>query len=163
MKKTAIYYGSSTGTCEEIANRIAKELGISEVFSAADFGPNAANYDVLILGTSTWGVGDLQDDWIDAAEKLKGMNLGGKTVAIFGCGDCEGFSDTFCDGMKFLYDAALNAGANIIEGPSADEYSFRDSMAVVDGRFIGVALDEGNESDKTDERLAPMIEAIKKM
>ena len=29
MKKTGVFYGSSTGTCEELANQIAENLGVS--------------------------------------------------------------------------------------------------------------------------------------
>lgn len=35
-------------------------------------------YEVLILGTSTWGDGELQDDWYDGVEVLKGTDLTGK-------------------------------------------------------------------------------------
>lgn len=161
MKKTVIYYGSTTGTCEEIAGRIASALGISDVKSAADFGPDAAGYDVLVLGTSTWGDGDVQDDWYGELDTLKNLDLGGKTVALFGCGDAEGYPDTFCGGMRALYDAAVAAGATVLEGPSTDGYSFEGSDAVIDGRFVGVALDEVNEPEKTDDRLAALIQAVK--
>ena len=29
MKKTGVFYGSSTGTCEELANQIAEKLRVS--------------------------------------------------------------------------------------------------------------------------------------
>ena len=31
MKKTGVFYGSSTGTCEELANQIAEKLGVYSV------------------------------------------------------------------------------------------------------------------------------------
>ena len=36
MKKIGIFYGSSTGTCEDLANRIAGKLGVpaADVYSA---------------------------------------------------------------------------------------------------------------------------------
>lgn len=162
MKKTVIFYGSTTGTCEDLANRLAGELGV-EAKSAAEFSADAAGYDVLVLGTSTWGEGEVQDDWYGALDTLKSLNLAGKTVALFGCGDSSSYPDSFCGGMKALYDAAVEAGATVLEGPSADGYSFSSSEAVVDGKFVGVALDELNEPEKTDERLAPMIEAVKNL
>lgn len=163
MKKTVIYYGSTTGTCEDLAGRIGSALGVSDVKSAAEFGADAADYDVLVLGTSTWGEGDVQDDWYDALDTLKGLNLSGKTVAIFGCGDSQSYPDSFCGGMKAIYDAAVEAGATVLEGPSTEGYSFSSSNAVVNGKFVGVALDEVNEPEKTDARLAPMISAIKNL
>ena len=159
MKKTIVVYGSSTGTCESIANTIAEKLGV-EAINVSDFNADVvAENDNLILGTSTWGAGELQDDWYDGIKVLKGADLSGKTVAIFGCGDAESYSDTFCGAMKEIYDAAQ--GANILPGVSTDGYTFDDSEAVVDGKFVGLALDDVNEDDKTEERINAWLEAIK--
>ena len=85
MKKTVVVYGSSTGTCESIANTIADKLG-TEAINVADMTADTiADNDVLLLGTSTWGAGELQDDWYDGIDVLKEADLEGKTVAIFGC------------------------------------------------------------------------------
>lgn len=79
MSKIAVFYGSTTGTCESLAGVISGKLGVSDVFSAADLGAaSISEYDVLILGTSTWGDGELQDDWYEAVESLKAANLSGK-------------------------------------------------------------------------------------
>lgn len=162
MKETAIFYGSTSGNCEGIANKIAEALGVNNVFSASDLdAAKIAAYDNLILGSSTWGSGDLQDEWYGSVEVIKSSDLSGKTVAIFGCGDSCGFSTTYCDAMGQLYEAAKSAGANIIGAVSTDGYTFDESTAVVDGKFIGLALDEDNESDKTDSRIATWVEEIK--
>ena len=59
MNKTVVVFGSSTGTCENIANTIGEKLG-AEVINVTDFSADTvANYDNLILGTSTWGAGEL--------------------------------------------------------------------------------------------------------
>ena len=159
MKKTIIVYGSSTGMCENIANKIGEKLG-AEVINVSDFtDETVADHDNLILGTSTWGAGELQDDWYDGIEVLKTAELAGKTVAIFGCGDSESYSDTFCSGMKEIYDAA--AGASILPGVSTAGYTFDDSDAVIDGQFVGLALDDVNEDDKTDERIDAWLEVIR--
>ena len=109
--------------------------------------------DNILLGTSTWGAGELQDDWYDGLDVIKGADLSGKTVAIFGCGDSASYGDTFCGAMKELYDAAKAAGANVIGKVSTEGYTFDDSDAVVDGQFVGLALDDINEDDKTDGRI----------
>ncbi len=163
MNKTCIIYGSSTGTCEELASRIAGKLGVdsSDVLEAASISSEQLDgYQNLILGTSTWGAGELQDDWYDGVAVIKKSNLSGKTVAIFGCGDSEGYSDTFCGGMAELYNAAKEAGANVIGSVSTDGYTFDDSEAVVDGKFVGLALDEVNEDNKTDERIDAWVSEI---
>ena len=161
MKSTIVIYGTSTGTCQGIAENIANKLG-AEVVNVADIDDATVNnHENLILGTSTWGAGEMQDDWYDGVKTLKSAGLSGKAVAIFGCGDCESYPDTFCGGMKELYDACEEAGANILPGVSADGYNYEDSEAVVDGKFVGLALDDMNEDDKTEERIDSWIEAIK--
>ena len=160
MKKTIVVFGSSTGTCENIAGTIAAKLGVEAVNVADLTADEVAAADNLILGTSTWGAGELQDDWYDGVALLKGQDLSGKTVALFGCGDCESYSDTFCGAMGEIYQAAVAAGANIIGQVPTDGYSFDDSEAVVDGRFVGLALDDVNEDDKTEGRISAWIEQI---
>jgi len=161
MSKIGIFYGSTTGTCEDIANRIAKKLGNADVMSAADLTESKVQeYDVLLLGSSTWGAGELQDDWFEACDKLKTINLKGKTVALFSNGDCEGFADTFCGALAPLYDAVKNTGAKIVGQVDADDYSFSSSDGVVNGMFLGLALDEGNEPEKTDSRIDAWLAGI---
>lgn len=163
MNKTCIIFGSSTGTCEELASRIAGKLGVdsSDVLEAASISPEQLDgYQNLVLGTSTWGAGELQDDWYDGIAVIKKTNLSGKTVAIFGCGDSESYSDTFCGAMAELYNAAKDAGANVIGSVSTEGYTFDDSDAVIDGKFIGLPLDEVNEDNKTDERIDAWVSEI---
>jgi flavodoxin I len=63
--------------------------------------------------------------------------------------------------MAELYQAVEEKGANIIGKVSADNYTYDDSEAVIDGEFVGLALDEMNESDETDERIDAWLAAIK--
>ena len=88
MNKTCVIYGSSTGTCEDIAKRIGAKLGLSDdaIIDVANLkAEDVADCQNLLLGTSTWGAGELQDDWYDGLKTLQGADLNGKTVAIFGC------------------------------------------------------------------------------
>ena len=159
MSKTVVIFGSSTGTCEGIAEKIGAKLG-AEVVNVQDLNDDVLAADNLLLGTSTWGAGELQDDWYDGVDTIKGADLSGKTVAIFGCGDSASYSDTFCGAMKELYDAAKEAGANVIGEVSTDGYTFDDSDAIVDVKFVGLALDDINEDDKTDERIDAWLERL---
>lgn len=162
MARIAVYFGSTTGTCEELAGKIGSALAGAEIRNVTELDNSAEAYDMLVLGTSTWGNGDLQDDWYSGVETLKKLNLHGKKVAVFGCGDSSSYSDTFCSAMKAIYDAAKEAGATIVgDEVDAAGYSFDASDAVVDGKFVGLAIDEVNEADKTDERIAAWIDAIK--
>jgi flavodoxin I len=160
MNKTIVVYGSSTGTCEAIAEKIAQKLGC-EAINVQDLTADVVNNNQnLILGTSTWGAGELQDDWYDGLKVLQGADLSGKTIALFGCGDSSSYSDTFCGGMAEIYNAAKAAGANIVGAVDASEYTFDDSEAVIDGKFVGLALDNDNEDDKTASRIDAWIAAI---
>lgn len=161
MKSTVVIYGSSTGTCQNIAQNIAGKLGVEAIDVTALTNDVVKANDNLILGTSTWGAGDMQDDWYDGIKVLKSAGLQGKMVAIFGCGDSESYSDTFCGGMRELYNAAQKEGATIIGSVDASDYTYDDSEAVVDGHFVGLALDDVNEDDKTENRIEAWIAAIK--
>lgn len=59
-------------------------------------------YDLLLLGSSTWGSGDLQDDWYDFLDGIETLDLKDKTIALFGCGD-QSMSDTFCNAVGTIY------------------------------------------------------------
>ena len=140
-----------------MANQIADKMGVSQsdVYSADKLTADLVKeYDLLIIGTSTWGDGELQDDWYDGVKVLKAADLSFKSVALFGCGDSESYCDTFCDGMGILYEDLKDSGCSFIGNRvSTDGYSYSSSIAVVDGAFVGLALDEVNESDKTAERI----------
>ena len=165
MKNICVIYGSSTGTCQGLAEKIGQQLGVQDdgIIDVQNLSADVVNkYDVLILGTSTWGAGEMQDDWYDGVKVLKQAGLQGKTVAVFGCGDSESYSDTFCGGMAERYNAAKDAGATMMGEVATDGYNFDDSEAVVDGKFVGLALDEVNEDDKTDSRIEAWVEELKK-
>ena len=160
MNTTIVIYGSSTGTCEVLAEKIASKLGCA-VLDVQNLSADmvAANKN-LILGTSTWGAGELQDDWYDGLKVLQGADLSGKTIAIFGCGDCSSYSDTFVGGMGELYNGIKDSGAQFIGSVETSGYTYDDSEAVIDGKFIGLPLDEINEDDKTDARIDAWITQI---
>ncbi|EFM02836.1 flavodoxin FldA [Hoylesella marshii] len=161
MKKTVVIYGSSTGTCQSIAEKIAAKLGV-EAIDVANLNADAVSEaENLILGTSTWGAGELQDDWVDGLETLKGLDLNGKTVALFGCGDAESYGDTFCGAMAEIYNEIKDKGVTFVGAVPTDGYTFDDSEAVIDGKFVGLALDDVNEDDKTDGRIDAWIDSIK--
>ena len=157
MGKTAIIYGSTTGTTEDIAGRIASKLNIAQgdIYEISKVtADTVAGYDTLLLGSSTWGSGDLQDDWYDGIETLKGADLAGKKIALFGCGDSSSYSDTFCSALGTIYNDLKDSGATFVGSVDPSDYTFDGSDAVVDGQFVGLPIDEVNESDKTDERIS---------
>ncbi len=160
MRTTIVVYGSSTGTCEAIAEKIAEKLGC-EAINVQDLTADVVSENQnLILGTSTWGAGELQDDWFDGLKVLQDSDLSEKTIALFGCGDCESYGDTFVGGIGELYNCIKESGARFIGAVDTDGYTFDDSEAVVDGKFVGLPLDDVNEDDKTDDRIEAWISLI---
>jgi flavodoxin I len=96
---TAIFFASSTGNSEEIASKIASSLNWEniEVFDLAGTKIEKINdYDKIIFGGSTWGDGELNDDWEDVWGDFCKLDLSNKTIALFGLGDQESYSDEFC-------------------------------------------------------------------
>ncbi|WP_331774488.1 flavodoxin [Sulfurospirillum sp. 1612] len=161
--KTAIFYGSDTGHTEDIAKRIAEKLGNLEIFDIAETPiEKMKEYDALILGIATWGEGDLPNDWDDHIDAFNAIDFSGKTVALFGLGDQEGYGDTFVDAMGLLYEKLTAMGAKIIGEFEIDsDYDYDDSTAIIDGKFVGLALDEDNQEELTDERIDRWVAQIK--
>lgn len=163
MAKIGIFFGSSTGTTADVAKHIADKLGLAEadVHDVAKSAPSdVAPYDVLLLGSSTWGSGDLQDDWEDYITGLEALDLKGKTIAIFGCGD-ESMSDTFCGAVGVLYDRLQKTGAKFVGDYPADCYDYSETEADKDGKIVGLLLDEVNKPELTDGRIDGWLEVVK--
>lgn len=157
--KTGIFYGSTTGTTEMVAEKVGALLG-ADVMPAAEI-DKVENYDFVIFATSTWGMGDLQDDWYGALEILAVKNLSGKKVALIGVGDQASFGDTFVDGMGTIYEEIKDKGVTLVGKTSVDGYDFSSSKAVVDGEFAGLVIDENNQSELTEERIAAWVEKVR--
>ncbi len=163
MKKIALLYGSNGGTTQQIAKKIAVGLDQNvDLFDIANTKSSIINnYDYLILGTSTWGIGDLQDDWEDFLPELIKTDLNGKTIALFGLGDSESYSDSFVDAMGIIYEEIKDKGCTIIGTVETTNYTFDESKAVVNDLFIGLPIDEDNESELSEERISLWLKAIK--
>lgn len=157
-----VIYGSSTGNCEDAAERIGKALDCDNVkaVSNADSG-DIANNDVLILGASTWGIGEMQDDFVPFINTLKSADLAGKKVAIFGTGDASSFADSFVDSIGEIYETVTEAGAEVIGFTESADYDFEESKAIINEQFAGLPLDYDNDSDKVDAQVDAWVSVVK--
>lgn len=159
---TAIFYASSTGNTQTVAQEISKNLGDVEIFDICSKSvSNTKEYDKLIFGVSTWGEGDLQDDWEEEWDIFKDIDFKDKTVALFGLGDQDGYPDEFVNALGTMYETVNELGAKIIGFTSPEGYEFDESTALVDGNFVGLVIDEDNQEELTDERIKNWIEEIK--
>ncbi|MFI4875467.1 MAG: flavodoxin [Blastopirellula sp. JB062] len=152
-----IFYGSTTGNTEMAAHKIAEELGglSSHLGDVSQTKPEElTQYDVLLLGVSTWNIGDMQDDWYDFLKKFGDLDLSGKKVGLFAMGDACGYPDNFLDAMGELWEALQKRGAELVGIWPTDGYEFDESRAMHDDdHFVGLGLDEDNEPDLTEDRI----------
>ena len=159
--RTAILYGSSLGNTQFIAHKIQQLLPHADCLSVSGLtADQVIGYDNYILGTSTWGMGSMQDDFELFAELLMSLDLSDKNFALFGLGDQHTYPDTFCDGMGKLYQLLHSKNWAVRGGTSTEDYDFSESEAVVDGAFVGLALDEDNEPDLSDMRIKNWLKQL---
>ena len=85
MEKIGIFYGSTTGITESVAYRLAELMHVKkeDIHDVARSKPSEiGQYELLLLGSSTWGSGDLQDDWYDFLDGIEILDLKDKTIAL---------------------------------------------------------------------------------
>ncbi|MCT4636319.1 MAG: flavodoxin [Bacteroidales bacterium] len=154
MGNTLILYGSTTGNTEKVAGLISSNIDNSEIARVEEFDfSSIGSYDNIIIGSSTWGIGDLQDDWEGALSDLKNADLSGKKISFFGLGDAESYPDSFVDAIGIIYKDIEGSGASFVGKTPASEIEFDASVAVVDDHFIGLVIDEDNQSNETESRV----------
>lgn len=164
-KKIGVFYGSSLGTTEALAKMIAKEMDVpaTDVYDVAGAeASRVGGFDVLLLGSSTWGSGELQDDWYDFLKDLKKQDLTGKYIALFGCGDAESYPDTFCEALAVIHDDLVNTGGEFIGAFVPEGFPDTDSRLLEDGKYLGLAIDDTNEGEKTESRVKAWVSLLKK-
>lgn len=155
-----IIYGSDGGATQAVASRIAKKIqgkaiNINQA-TARDF----ENCDLLILGSPTYGAGDLQSDWESGMDLLSQADVANKKVALFGTGDQMNYPDSFVDAMGILYDQVVEQGAQVVGFTSTDGYDFSGSTALRDGQFVGLALDQDGQASKTEGRISAWVSQL---
>ncbi|KZN14786.1 flavodoxin [Marinomonas sp. TW1] len=160
----ALIYGTDTNNTEEVGNKIAKqweELGEQvDIFNIKDIEVSQLQeYATLILGIPTWDFGGIQSDWEDIEDQLTELSLENTTVALYGLGDQFGYGDYFVDAMGWLYEKLLPTKATFIGQWSTEGYEFEASRACVENKesFIGLAIDEDQQFELTDERIEQWV------
>jgi flavodoxin I len=166
MANIGIFCATAGGTSLKIAEALAEEFGVDEIVNMEeDFDEveQLLEYDVLFLGSSTWGQGDVHHSWVDPLFEIKSdtVDFSGKKVAFFGAGDSVKHGEHFCSALGKLYETFVSSGATPIGFVDKDDYTYESSLALIDGKFCGLAIDEHNESDKTQERIENWIEILK--
>ncbi|MEM7453206.1 MAG: flavodoxin [Planctomycetota bacterium] len=164
--KMVLIYGSVTGKTEYIAENMVEyfrpELNLELVDVSSIEATDLAAYDFAICGIPTWDVGELEYGWQDIFDKLDDVNLAALTVAMFGLGDQHNYGETYQDAIGIMYEKLLAQGATGKIGfTSTEGHEFVESLAVIDGMFCGLALDEDNQDELTDERMMNWARQLK--
>ncbi|MFB2937983.1 flavodoxin FldA [Aerosakkonemataceae cyanobacterium BLCC-F154] len=166
MAKVGLFYGTQTGNTETIAELIQKELGGDGVVDLHDISSSETgdfdDYECIIIGCPTWNVGELQADWEGFYDELENIDFNGKKVAYFGVGDQIGYADNFQDAIGILEEKIASLGGKTVGYWSTDGYDFNESKAVKNGKFVGLAIDEDNQSDLTDSRVKTWVSQLKR-
>lgn len=165
MAKVGVFFGTDTGNTRRIAKDITTVLGSAIAAKPVNVRNATADdmlaYDILILGTPTYGDGQLPGlstgnataSWEEFLPTLAGRDFAGKKVALYGLGNQKSYPLEFVDAMFYLYEQFQQCGATLIGAWDTDGYNFQASKAVVDNRFVGLALDQENQKDLTPARL----------
>ncbi len=168
-KRIGIFYGPTGGSTERVAKMIANELGITEdVYPIKNVSITQINhYDIIIfgcstLGSETWNGKSSQSDWDIFRPELGKINTQGKLFAFFGTGDSVTYSRNFVNAMGILAKEFMAKGAKVIGQWPTEGYTFSDSEALINDKFIGLAIDEEFEAYKTPDRVKKWAELIKK-
>lgn len=173
MHKIGMFFGTETGTTRLIAKKLYKLFGEDIASKPVNVNRISADqflqYDALVLGTPSYGVGDipglsagcLERNWEEFLQQLGSPNLAGKRIAMFGLGAQERYAERFASSLMALYQVFEGLGAEMIGDWSTDGYEFAHSASVVDGRFVGLVIDQRTQGMKTEQRLHAWSEQVK--
>ena len=169
MSKIAIFFGPLKGAVNRVADKVKDAIGEDKVEMVPVKDATVADiekYDKIIFGISTvgkdtWDSSYTNVDWGKFLPEISKTRYEGKTIAIFGLGDHVTYAPTFVDHIAVLAKDLIKNGATLVGQVSAENYEFEESEAVVDGKFLGLPVDEDFEPELTDERVANWVEQIR--
>jgi flavodoxin I len=79
MGKIGIFYGSTEGNTEDVAEKVKDALGDADLFNVdSASADDLAGYDIVILACSTWEIGELQEDWESFIDVLDDVDWSGR-------------------------------------------------------------------------------------
>ena len=86
--KIAIVYHSAGGNTKALADMIASYLPQARLFNITDIDPaTLSSYDGLLVGTYTWGDGELPAKMIPFYKELEAQNISHLVTGVFGTGE----------------------------------------------------------------------------
>jgi len=165
MSKIGIFFGTDTGSTRLVAKKIYSLLGADVADKPKNINRTQVaellSYDALILGTPSYGVGDMpglavgcqEANWAEFVPYLDDIDLSGKRVALFGLGHQERYASRFASSLIQLYRVFYGYGAEMVGRWDTEGYEFEHSDSIIDNQFVGLVLDQRGQPHLTDERL----------
>jgi len=169
MKKIGIFYGPVDGATERVAKRIAIEFGIENIAMVpvkVAKKEDSDNYEYIIFGAATigketWDSKEPSKDWDIFYPKMDAIDFTNKTIAIFGLGDQIRYPQHFVDAIGMIAEKVKQGSGKIVGQVSIKGYNFEDSEAIENDHFLGLPIDEDNESDLTEQRIIDWVSKLK--
>ena len=165
MKKIGLFYSYNSTKTAKIGEKIIEAFGQDpiESFNAEDLTiKEFTKFDNIIVGVPTWFDGELPNYWDEFVPALEDSDLKGKKIAIYGLGDQIGYPENFNDGIGIFAKIVEEHGATVVGLTSKDGYSFESSKAERGDQFLGLCLDQENQSRLTKNRIINWVESLKK-
>ena len=167
MNTIGMFFGTETGTTRLIAKKMQKKLGdeiCDKPVNVNRIEPaEMLKYDALILGTPSYGEGEIpgngvsgcfEPNWAEFFAKMPAApDFSGKRIAFFALGAQERYADRFCSSLLPLVEKFKGWGAEVIGDWPNQGYRFEQSAALVDGRFLGLIIDQRTQGMFTEERI----------
>jgi flavodoxin I len=163
MATIGIFFGSTEGNTERVVNQIQQLFGDdAELFNVnSSSSDDMQPFPNLILACPTWEIGQLQEDWDSFVDEIENVDYTGKKITYLGLGDADGYPDTFLDAMGIIHDRIKDKGATFVGAWPTDGYNFEASKGVVNGKFLGLGIDEDNQKDLTAGRVEKWVAQLK--
>jgi flavodoxin I len=170
MTKVLLVFWPEKGNVDSAGDKIAslfrgaevKKVSVSHLQKS-----DIEKYDNWIIGGSTsgahvWEDADDSNRWFEFFKLLKDIDMKNKVVAFYGLGDQVLYPQHFVDGLGFFQDEFQKHNISIVGKWPVSGYEFYESEGMKDGYFFGLALDEDNQEEMTEERISGWIELIRK-
>ncbi|MEA1919686.1 MAG: flavodoxin [Campylobacterota bacterium] len=167
MASVGIFVGSSSGITQSAGEKLEELFEGSELINMEEDYDDLEQFDefdVLLIGSSTWGQGDPQRDWVDPLYEMENEepDFSGKKVAFFGAGDQDTHGEEFVSALAKMKEVFTTLGADTEYGYwSTDGYNYKASHAEKDGKFCGLAIDDINQEDLTEDRVTQWATQVK--
>jgi flavodoxin I len=170
MEKTGLFFGPEKGAVHRVAEKIREAAGAEHIdlipvgsASSAELEKyNKIIFGISTVGKETWDQDFSNTDWSRFFPEINKIDYTNRVIAIFGLGDHVTYPGHFVNAMGVLAKEILKTcpAAKIVGRVDISDYEFEESEAIIDGQFIGLALDEDFEPELTDKRIVSWVRRI---